>query len=450
MVITESSFTGVDASGRPVTEGIGFSSIRTWMNERPELKVILIEDASARGKKARIGKLFRELSYYNIVFKPDTWEGLVGAVANVINNPRTARQALDEYGISEYDDVKEFLKANPSILGEDESAGVVTSGVEKDGSVEVEEVEKIKEEEAGGVKTPESVNETTQEAVDDATMEERLEKSIKAFSSFNFGAAMAESVSDSEPLSEEGIGVVQKEDEPVSANASSGGFDFLSGFGGDSSYEVTEEFVEEEVTVSESAVEEVSSGFNFSAGFGMEESVGADEAAAETVEPVAETVVEENAFKMNRGFYASSPMYEREIPLGVDAGTGMGMGGRPMADVIPYRECSASYGESAGIPSMRGVVKNIIDRDSIVLELENSLEGVGMMLCEYRCIVRVRGVGKGRVVDGRYRSGNITFEAFVDYMVNSTTLMVDVFDFDCEEKRAFLEGKECNLIFTKL
>ena len=458
VVITDGSLSGTDAAGGPVKEGIGFSSIRNWLNDYPGLKIVLIEDEGAKGK-AKIGKLFRELSYYNIVFRPEgfKWAELMRAVASVINKPRTAKEALEEYGISGFEDIKEYLRQNPSILGEEsvvlngvqvekavneptanmEVTGGVVPGNEAVSQMGVLKNDKVTTTEVTGeasINEPDKETEKVQEHTEEELTEESLEERIGAFASFGFG--------DTEESGD--VAVESMESPKVEPQAETGGFDFSSVFGkegnivSEEAVVVTEEFAEEEEI--EEAV--TSKGFDFSFGAGFAEPEA--EVVKETEKRWENTVIAEEVTQtplMEDGWREASAMDELSgyVPK-------MDVTGSSALSCMGNRECKAY--DSSILPT-KGVIKNVVDYDTIMVVFDKDICD-GSYLDEYKCIVRVKGNGKGTIVNGRYKSANITFEAYVDCMVNNSTVMLDVFEFDCEEKKAFLEGRECNLIFVKI
>ena len=423
VIISDGTIYGTGEDGEPVRDGIGFSTIKGWLTDRPDTKVIIIEDSANRGK-AKIGRLFKELCFYNIVFKPEefTWKPLMTEVVNVLKCPRTAKEALAEYGIAEYEDVKEYLRENPWVMEGGvkpvvESVSSINNSSINDSDVTVnvsseddllnkenvanEAAEVAEEENNADINKIENVEDKVSDSEHEKSIDEieaMLAESEKRFANFNEDEVIEEFAEpdDVEELAEE------------EKRGSTAKFDFSEfGFGGS---EVSDNSNMQDKHDDEGGGETVN---KFSFEFGT-----AGQDASQNGFAVENETVEEGAY--------------REV--------------EKIREVMVFNRRGT---QDSGLMPTKGFIRAVVDYDTILLEFDNEIGNVEN-LDEYRCIVKVRSGMKGKVINGRYKSANISFDAYLETIVDSRTAMMEVPEFDCEEKREFLEGKECNFVFVKM
>lgn len=431
VIISDGTISTVGEDGEVVREGIGFSTIKGWLTDKPDTRVVIIEGSANRGK-AKIGRLFKELYFYNIVFKPEafTWKALMTEVVKVLENPRTAKEALEEYGIAEYEDVKEYLRENPWVM-----EGIEKPVVESVSSNNSE----VSNEEAGDGELSKPV-------------EEELVDEIQ-YSDTAAGVVAMDSESDIEDKEKDASDTGMGDIEAMMAESAKRFADFDD----EETEEVIEEFVDPDEVEEEFTVQEPVDGEEFKFvdfEFDKESTAKSDGVVLENEEDVVEipnetsdiTTDEEKEFifeygaPVNEGPKVESSVERKPVEEGAYREV------EKTREVLVFNRGSLA---GDGLMPTKGYIKSIVDYDTLLVEFDNEVCMVEN-LDEYRCIVKVRSGMKGRVENGRYKSANISFDAFFEAVIDSRTAMVEVPEFDCEEKRSFLEGKECNFVFVKM
>lgn len=99
----------------------------------------------------------------------------------------------------------------------------------------------------------------------------------------------------------------------------------------------------------------------------------------------------------------------------------------------------------------RGLLCEVVDEDTILVRIKGLLSiPQEMGLDEFKFRIRIKSGERGLITNGRFVSQNIAFEACVESMVSSQSALMTVFDYECVSNRDLIEGRECDLILTKM
>ncbi len=446
VIITDGTISSVDESGDLVKDGIGFSTIKGWLKDRNDLDVIIVEESASKGK-AKIGRLFKELGYYNICFKAEkiVWRDFMNDVVKLLVSPRTAKQALTEYGIEEYEDIKEYLRQNPWVL-EGKEAPVEKSVSSYNNANNAEGIADVVKEVVVEEVVVEEITEEVTEAIKDNLVKENESADINM---------------NKDNLSKESVDDMSLEEIEAMFNREAEGFKDFSG----KAAEVVEEFAEPDETEEEVIVEEKPFGFGGAFFAGEGESF---DKTKEVVEEEKKSFEDQECYvhfaSDTEGDMKKEPFDDKKesdfnisfASMGQKEPVEAEYQSAPVEEGV-YRNVDSSSevmaftrsGSKSGMMPAKGVIRGVVDYDTIIVEFDNMIPNIET-LDEYRCIVKVRSGKKGMVVNGRYKSANISFDAYLETVVDERTVMLEVPEFDCEEKRDFLEGKESNFVFVKM
>lgn len=413
VIVTDGTISSVGPDGELVRDGIGFSTIKNWLSDAPGMKVIIIEEQASKGK-AKIGRLFKELCFYNIVFKPEpfTWKELMTELVEVLKGNRTAAQALKEYGIEGYDDVKLYLSENPWILegGEKPADSCVSSNIEETKEMAVDDVFGYREEPVEKetvvderLNKEEEVADTKEEEMSLEEIETMFAMDSDRFKAFDDELVEPETVKEDE-IESTPVKEMEKDVRKEVADFTFGDFSF-------GNEEKKNEGNVNDVPIAESVTNDIFKSVEEAADFHFEFEKGGESKRASDI--------------------LTQPVY------------------REMGNESAVATLQRGSRRGNSIAPARGIISSVVDYDTILIEFDNIMDGMEH-LDEYRCIVKVRSGNKGMVVNGRYKSANISFDAYLDAIVGDRAVMMEVPEFDCEEKRDFLEGKECNFVFVKI
>ncbi len=309
-------------------------------------------------------------------------------VVALVEDGRTLEQAVAYYGVEDAEEVKEMVDVPSASMAAGMEEAVTEEGMEipAEGSEETEPAE--------GVEVP--VGTIIEEFVPE---EDVLEDAINAYSDF--------SAFEEEKEEESADNSAQ-----VNEVAEDSGFDFKQA---ENSYDAD-------------APEEEPIGFSF---FNEEKTADvAKEVWKQEKEEFEAEFIEETDSCQTEVYTAeeNSAVEAEEIKVG-----GL-MAGTVKEQIIVTK----------------GYVSKVIDYDSILLEFISEEDIAGVDLQEYRFLVRIKSGRRGGFENGRYKSANISLEAYAEYMVGRQTVMLAVADFNCEINRGIVECKECDVVMTKM
>lgn len=394
---------------------IGVGSLRSWMEEFPQVRVLLLINNNRKGN-IKLIQLIQKLEYTDVLYLSD----LNGeSISRLVEKTRTLKEAVYYYGIEN----SEEIIASGILDGEDaEDMELVVENPEEVVEESVTKQETVVSSEKDG-----NTEESNDSSVDAVKVD--LEAAIKAYENLN--------------IFEEEIGENDKE-EPVVEKTS----DEDVGFGFDMEF-VAEEAVSEKKTEPVEEVEEntISEGFDF-----FEKTSGEDDTVTYKEveipkEDVTGTLKEETICSVETTEVAEGANEEKNFGQVFE---------NPAPDFLKQNESNISQGglvvrtKMEQIISTNGYISKVIDEDSLLLEINTD----GLAECgdaqSYRLLIRIKSGRKGVLENGRYRSANISLEAYVEYMVGKCTAMVEVVDFDCITNLPLIENKECTVILTKM
>lgn len=354
------------------TENIGVGSIRSWAEEMPQVKIILLVGNERKGN-IKLIHLIQRVKYTNALYDED----LNGEnVVRLVEEGRSLEEAVIYYGIENSEEIKQM--------------GIV-KGTDKDSDIQEVQKEEPKREERASV-------------IEEFVPEE-LEDAIEAFSDFD------------EFYEDEGEKEEAKELEEFFAEK-----------------EMAFDFGKQENVEKPGTEENVSFDFLNTAPENKVETP-----AEENMVKEAETAASQETPWNVSWQQASEEEDENEIKM----------------ETVPSWEVSVAGGLMVGtvkeeIVAARGYITKVVDYDSVLLEFDNGKEIAGLDMQAYRLMVRIKSGRRGGFENGRYRSANVSLEAYVEYMAGRQTAMLAVMDFDCDLNREVLENKKCDVILTKL
>lgn len=395
-------------------ELIGVGSIRSLSELNPGVKFILIMGKTQKGCP-KLVRMINLLNYTNGLFMED----LSGSnIVSLLEEGRSVEDAIAYYGVSENEEIKGYSGSSTKKEEENENASADASEEVPAQEGKGEDITENLDDIAG------SFDDMFKEEVKDMK-EEDIKEEPQPFAGFDFGEEKEDSVKEPD-------GVSSNNKEEISGRADGAmaqGFDFSV-----NSMNAAEEDAVSQVR--ESAGEDAS--FLWEAGNGSEclNSPHAEDVSKEIVEIMEES--EETTVEV------LEPVIIEEVS---ESGSGNAEREFGFAMQMPARVSSFNKAETV---TAKGYIKSVVDSDSILVELEETEDFIGIDMEEYKFLLRIKSGQKGVMQGGRYRSANITMEAYVEYVVKERTLMLEVENFDCLYNRDFLVNKNCSVLMSKL
>lgn len=409
---------------------IGIGSLRSWKEEFPNIRVILLV-GNARKGNIKLIQLIQKLEYTDVLYMGDM-NGK--SICDLLENPRSVKDAVYYYGIENSEDI-----ISMGILEGEEAPQKEVVEETKEELVEEVKEEPVSVEEVPVTEIPVTVEEVAEASIDDIT--QSLEDAIKSFEDFpEF---------EEEPKKGE---VVEEPATPGVEESQSMGFNFDQEF-------TVEEIIEEKPVVEEPVEEKEESDFDFFNKTEVEQEevitykdiTDKEEVVGENIaEPEPELIRVENVEFDEEEITSSS----REVVVGETVVVEETKEEPKDIFTMPIMENVSRGGaivrtQSEQILSTMGYITKVVDEDSLLVELDNNIP-LNEDLQAYRLLIRIKSGRKGMMENGRYRSANISLEAYVECMVGCRTVIVEVMDFDCMTNATLLENKECTIILTKM
>lgn len=375
-------------------DNISCGSIKIWRSTDPQIKIILTPPKSKKGSIKMI-KLFIDVAYMDALYEEDvTGE----EITRLFLNSRSQDEVVQYYGIEKCDEVIKMRKAKKRSENQEAVA-------------EETPVEEMPEEDAPVGETDastESVDAGDDKEISDT--EKMIEHYSEQFSILNEKTA--------EDAAKEAIVVNQEEQVVEESQEDAFGF-----FGGAPKKEGKPAMSVELKEIPDYEKDDV-------AGTTFENPELAKATLVNTMNTQS-SVDSETVEHMKR----MADMFDEEtseIITGVPA-------------LIRGR-----VGKENILPTT-GRLLRVITKHTFIFEFsEKPVLADGESLEDYKFVLLVQGKVRGHISNGRYHSGNLTFDAYVSCMVGKVTVMMDTLDFDCVANKNLLSGADCNILMVKL
>lgn len=401
---------------------IGVGSLRQWKEEFPHIRVILLI-GNARKGNIKLIQLIQKLEYTDVLYMGDT-NG--ENICKLLEKPRSLKDAVYYYGIEDSEEILSMgiMEDSEAAVTEESVVGEQSTFEEAQKEVVVEETENVKmpegeiaQEESSAISLEDAIKEYENFSEFEEEVEEPKEEVVED-SSFHFDLPVEE-----EAVPEESVEIETSESTDEE-------FNFF-----DTSYEDRENDVVsyKEVTKEQKPLEEMKEEKDSDDGDEPEPELINVEFEEDTESEVITELVEKAVIETVK---------EKEVSEPEDIFK------------MPYMENVSQGGvimrtQSEQILSATGYITKVVDEDSLLLELDT--DGLkNEELQSYRLMLRIKSGRKGIMENGRYRSANLSLEAYVECMVGKKTAMVEVMDFDCITNAPILENKDCTIILTKI
>ena len=389
-------------------EPVGVGSLRSWKEEFPNIRVILLFGNARKGNPKLI-RLIQKLEYTDALYMEDmNGKGICG----LLENPRSLIDAVYYYGVEDSEDIRAM-----GILGNNEEE-------KKNTTAEKIPVEPAAQEVDENISLPTDDIKGADDAAYSSSTE--LEDAIREYGDL--------------PMFEE-----EEEIEEVDSRVEDAKVDI--GFCFEDSFPEGGVIEEDEKSGEEKTESEV---FDF---FAMSSDKEDDVVKYTEIEQVQalEPEFAKVEFEEVDSHESVTESIKEELTQG-DATDGNGVAEdifkMPVTEEIKYGGYMVRT-QVEQIISTTGYITKVVDEDSLLVELDTDLV-FGDEIQEYRLLIRIKSGRKGVMENGKYRSANVSLEAYVECMVGKKTAMVEVMDFDCQYNSTLLENKECIVILTKM